>query len=110
MGFYGPVDSRSGFFEIVEIHGGVELHLSVEGEKPWFRNSRDLGWIFQIKEDESGALAVVFGEVCGFRFDLRDDGLDGAGQTAVSDGGVPCLNRNGNFEQATHEKPPGRRV
>jgi hypothetical protein len=59
-----------------------------------------LGHVVHIDEQKSGAPAVFRDEVSGFRLLLGKDTLNGA--EAIFGGGIPGIDRYGDFKEKTH--------
>src|SRR5262249_9349870 len=62
------------------------------------------------KEDESGSLSVVFGEIRGFGLELGKNRFDGLVQSAVDHGGISVLDGDGTFSKQRIDLPPRSKV
>src|SRR3989442_14520108 len=73
---HGRLDASTSISEILGIHGWAARKLRVEGEKPWFGDGRHLRCLLHVEENVSSALAIIFGEVRRFRFEVIEDTFD----------------------------------
>ena len=71
------LDARCGILQVFKVHGGMELDVGIEGQKPRFRHGGDLRRILQVEEDEPGSLAIVCGKIRRLRLQIGEYGFDG---------------------------------
>jgi len=62
-----------GFLQVFKVHGGMELDVGIESQKPRFRHCGDLRRVLQVEEDEPGSLAIVFGKIGCLRFQVGEN-------------------------------------
>src|SRR5258707_9275047 len=88
------LDARCGFLQVFKVHRRMELDMGIESLKPRFRHGGYLRRILQVEEDEPRSLAIVFGKIGCLRLQVGKNGVDGLGQAAIADRGIPRLNRD----------------
>jgi CubicO group peptidase (beta-lactamase class C family) len=98
------LDARRSLGQIVGIHRGMELQMSVERQEPGLGDGRDLGRVAHIEEDIRRALAVILGKVRGLRLQFRDDTLNRLAQRAGLRGGVGFLRIQNCFQHESHDR------
>ncbi len=72
----------------------MKLDMRIEGQKPRLRHRRNLGRIFQVKEDETTSLAMFIGEIGRLGFQVGENGVDSFRQAAIADGSIASLDRD----------------
>jgi len=88
------LDTRSRFPQVFKVHGGMDLDMRIESQKPGLGHGGDLRGIFQIEEDEPASLAMLVHEISRLGLEVIQNGFDSLGQTAIADRGIPGFDRN----------------
>src|SRR4029434_6815401 len=80
--------------QILRCHGHAELHVRVEGEKPWLRKRRDLRRVFQIYDHGYATPPVAPSEVDRLWLRCLQNSLQFLPDAAVSNRSVERLMRD----------------
>ena len=70
---YRVLNPRARILQVIEVHRGANVDAGVKCKEPGLGNGRNLRGIFQVEEDEAGALALISREVGRFRLEVRQN-------------------------------------
>src|SRR5580692_1718376 len=104
---YCTLDTGASFLQIVHVHGGMNLDMRIESQKPGLGHGGNLRGILQVEEDETASLAMLVRKISCLGLEVTQNRIDSLGQTAIANRSIPGFDRDQYLEQTAHRRTSG---